>query len=345
MNSTPDFDFLVFIGRFQPVHLGHLQVLREGLRRARHVVVLIGSAHMAPTLRNPWAHAEREAMIRGAFDEADGRRLLIAPLMDVPYNDEAWVRNVQATVEGLVTAHHDQPHREPRIGLIGHRKDHTAYYLKLFPQWESVAVDNYRGIDATAVRTVYFRGEDGWKRMVPENVVRWLERYRDGEGFRYIREEQAFIERYRAGWAKAPYPPVFVTVDAVVVQSGHVLLVERRARPGKGLLALPGGFVQPDERLEAACLRELREETRLRVPAPVLQGHVRARRVFDEPNRSSRGRTITHAFYIELPPAETLPKVRGGDDARHARWLPLAALEPARLFEDHYFIIREMTGT
>ena len=57
-------------------------------------------------------------------------------------------------------------------------------------------------------------------------------------------EEQAYIKRYKDIWADAPYAPTFVTTDAVVIQSGHVLLVKRRTAPGKGLWALPGGFLK-----------------------------------------------------------------------------------------------------
>ena len=109
-------------------------------------------------------------------------------------------------------------------------------------------------------------------------------------------------------------------------------------------MALPGGFVGFDEKLSDACLRELREETRLRVPLPVLQGSIKHQMVFDDPFRSDRGRTITHAFYIELKPDKNLPKVKGGDDAKHARWIPLADLDPAQIYEDHYFIIKELAG-
>lgn len=351
MNTTDSYDFLIFIGRFQPFHLGHLKVVREGLRQGGQLIVLIGSAHAARNIRNPWSYAERETMLRGALSEEENRRLRVAPLMDVTYNDEAWVRNVQATVDGLVTAHHSQPHRRPRIGLIGHSKDHTAYYLKLFPQWGSVAVDNYRAISATAIRETYFGADaadaplaESLRSMLPDNVQQTLQDFRQSDTYREICEELAFVARYRAGWAGSPYPPTFVTVDAVVVQSGHVLLVERKARPGKGQLALPGGFVRQHERLVEACLRELREETRLKIPAPVLRGHIKAQQVFDDPNRSTRGRTFTHAFYIELEPDKALPKVKGGDDARHALWVPLAELDPGRLYEDHYFIIQEMIG-
>jgi len=159
-----------------------------------------------------------------------------------------------------------------------------------------------------------------------------------------VKSEQAFVKKYQQAWSAAPYPPTFVTVDAVVIQSGHVLMVERKARPGKGLMALPGGFVDHGEKLVDACLRELREETRLKVPEPVLKGSIKSQEVFDDPHRSARGRTITHAFYIELAPNKALPKVKGGDDAKKAMWVALADLDPTQIFEDHYFIIQEMIG-
>ncbi|MFV8781506.1 bifunctional nicotinamide-nucleotide adenylyltransferase/Nudix hydroxylase [Microbulbifer sp. SA54] len=347
-----EYDFAVFIGRFQPFHSGHLKVVEEGLARANRLVVLIGSAYQPRNSRNPWTHEEREAFIRSCLTEQDNKRLLCLPLMDVPYNDELWVRNVQDSVNGIVTAHHAIPHRPPKIALIGHHKDHTGFYLNLFPQWDSVPVDNFREVSATPLReglltddaTAYLQALVN-DQVVPATVGALLERFISMDpAYGAMREEMAFIKRYKSSWAAAPYPPTHVTVDAVVVQSGHVLLVERKAFPGKGLWALPGGFVDPSEKLVDACLRELREETRLKVPAPVLKGSIKRQGVFDEPHRSARGRTITHAYYIELEPSQQLPKVKGGDDARHARWLPLASLNPQELFEDHYYIIQNLIG-
>ncbi len=346
-----EFDFLVFIGRFQPFHKGHLSVIEAGLRRANQIIVLCGSAHQPRSIRNPWVVSERMDMIRGSLPEVDQERLIMSPLMDSPYNDELWVRNVQATVRGLVTAHHKVPHRPPKIGLIGHSKDHTSYYLKLFPQWKSVNAEDFNQLSATPIRVQYFSeagidylNSEQAKRELPENVLRFLHSFQTGSEYKAIQDEHRFVETYKSAWRNAPYPPTFVTVDAVVVQSGHVLMVERNARPGKGLLALPGGFVDQGEKLVSACLRELREETRLKVPVPVLKGSIKASDVFDDPYRSVRGRTITHAFYIELNPDRVLPKVKGGDDARHAMWVPLAELEPSNIFEDHYFIIQHLTG-
>ena len=344
--SNKTFDFLVFIGRFQPFHKGHLSVIEAGFEQAEQIIILCGSAHQPRTVRNPWTFAEREAMIRGAVPKSKLKQLHIAPLMDIVYNDESWVKNVQATINGLVTAHHGLPHRLANIGLIGHSKDQSSYYLNLFPQWGSIAVESYKGISATPIREAILSNQaaTAYQQLLPVNVKDSIAEFCQTEAFDCVRTEHQFVQKYQAAWNQAPYAPTFVTVDAVVVQSGHVLMVERKARPGIGLLALPGGFVNQKERLVDACLRELREETRLRVPAPVLKGSIKGQRVFDDPYRSARGRTITHGFYIELEPNKDLPKVKGSDDAKHAVWMPLADLDPRELFEDHYFIIQEMTG-
>ena len=176
---------------------------------------------------------------------------------------------------------------------------------------------------------------------VPAPVFAMLDAFRrSSPAYPQLVAEQRFIDQYRAAWADAPYAPTFVTTDAVVVHSGHVLLVRRRAEPGKGLWALPGGFVRQHETLLDGCLRELREETRLKLPLPVLKGSLQGREVFDHPDRSLRGRTITHAFHFVFPSGE-LPPVRGGDDADKARWVPVSeALEMGeQLFEDHLSIL------
>ncbi|MBN6741873.1 NUDIX domain-containing protein, partial [Acidithiobacillus sp. MC6.1] len=158
-------------------------------------------------------------------------------------------------------------------------------------------------------------------------------------------DEYAFLKNYHQQFASYPYPPVFVTVDAVVIHSGHILLVERKAEPGKGLLALPGGFLDQRERIEDGMLRELKEETNIKVPVPVLRGSIRASRVFDTPERSQRGRTITHAFHIEFPSGE-LPRIKGGDDAVKAIWLPLSAFYAldGAMYEDHWHIAAGFIG-
>ncbi len=64
-----------------------------------------------------------------------------------------------------------------------------------------------------------------------------------------------------------------------------------------------------------------------------------AKDVFDDPNRSSRGRTITNAYYIKLNNDVKLPKVKGADDADKAKWIPVEKLRRDEMFEDHYSVI------
>jgi bifunctional NMN adenylyltransferase/nudix hydrolase len=151
-------------------------------------------------------------------------------------------------------------------------------------------------------------------------------------------QEYHMVKKYKESWKAAPFPPTFMTVDAVVVQSGHILLVKRGDMPGKGLWALPGGFLNQEETMLDGAIRELKEETKIKVPVPVLKGSIKGSKTFDAPNRSARGRTITQAFHFDLGVGE-LPKVKGSDDAEKAFWVPFNQVKQEKMFEDHFHII------
>ena len=346
-----DFDYLVFIGRFEPFHNGHAAVARHALARANKLIFLVGSADTPRTIKNPWSVAERAVMIQSALGDA-ADRLIVRPLRDHLYNESLWIAEVQRTVNEAIRS--DGGGTDKRIGLIGQDKDSSSYYLREFPQWGLVDVKHTETLSATELRRYLYEANQlnshGGLMLiranVPGPVFDMLEAFRKNSPvFKQLVAEHHFIDTYRAGWSDAPYAPTFVTTDAVVVHSGHVLLVRRRAEPGKGLWALPGGFVGQEESIQDACLRELREETRLKVPVPVLRGSLKGQHVFDHPERSLRGRTITHAFHFDFPAGE-LPDVRGGDDADKARWIPVSeALDMGpQLFEDHLHILEFFLG-
>ncbi|MFD6911774.1 NUDIX domain-containing protein [Streptomyces goshikiensis] len=120
--------------------------------------------------------------------------------------------------------------------------------------------------------------------------------------------------------------------DVVCIRGGDVLLIERGWDPHKGLLALPGGHVDPGETSRAAAARELEEETGVRVDpaALVLVG------VYDEPGRDSRGRYVSAAYRVTVPEGT---EACAGDDATAVRWVPLAA--PGVLAFDHGEIVAD----
>jgi 8-oxo-dGTP diphosphatase len=128
------------------------------------------------------------------------------------------------------------------------------------------------------------------------------------------------------------YPRPALTVDAIVftrqLSETFILLIERGKEPYKGKWALPGGFVEMDELLEKACIRELEEETGIKV------SKMRQYKTYDEVERDPRHRTISVVYTAELPSKK---EVKGGDDANCAAWHPVSKL-PELAF-DHQKIL------
>lgn len=353
MTNKP-YDYLVFLGRFQPFHNGHKHVVDTALNHAKHVLVLAGSANISRCQRNPFTFNERKTIIESIYPD----NVTVLPVDDFLYNDGEWVRSVQRTVNDHLRIAHKSTSYEDlsaisdlKIGLIGHSKDESSYYLKLFPTWGSIDVQGlkdgqHKVLNATDIRNHLFDGAtENIIDLVPSETLRFLSEFSQGEIFNELLEEANFVKQYKKQWENVPYPVTFVTTDSVVVQSGHVLMVRRGAQPGKGKLALPGGFLNQNETLLDGALRELREETGLKVPVPVLKGSLKKQHTFDNPHRSARGRTITTAFLFDLTPQTSLPKIRAGDDAEHAEWIPLSQIKASDCFEDHWAIIRFLTST
>lgn len=328
-------EFGVYIGRFQPVHNAHLATVRFAFQQAKTVIIVLGSDNQARDIKNPWTTAERIAMITGALTEEERARVRFIAAEDYLYNDNIWVAQVQREVNAQVGDSKD-------VVLVGHAKDASSFYLKLFPQWTFVPTDlNMNGVDATKVRTLMFSLDKiGIKNFLPESVFNDIVHFMDSPEFKRLHDEYHHILEYKAQWEGAPFPPTFNTVDAIVICSGHVLVVRRRGAPGKGLIALPGGFLNVNERCIDGAIRELKEETGIKLPIPELKKAIVDERVFDHPSRSLRGRTITHAYCLNLGRGD-LPQVKGMDDADKAWWMPLDSVygQKAMFFEDHFHII------
>ena len=340
---TKKYDAVVYIGRFQPVHDVHIEIINRAAVMAHKVIVIVGSAFQPRTYKNPFSYVERKLMLSDGIASRVSNTAVITidPNMDSVYNDQAWTMSIQETVSN---------HTDPgdKIAIIGHKKDDSSFYLDMFPQWEFEPVELIEPLNATNIRDLYFRKDANMRfieGVVPARVAIRMESFMKTEEWEQIIREREFVSKYKQQFSSLPYPPIFVTSDAVVFQSGHVLMIKRRAEPGKGLWALPGGFVNAatDRSVKDAMLRELREETGIKVPAPVLAGSIVGNRVFDAIERSARGRTITHAFNIVLPDG-LLPRVKGADDAEKARWVPFSEVRSDECFEDHYELIQHFLG-
>jgi bifunctional NMN adenylyltransferase/nudix hydrolase len=334
------FKHAIYIGRFSPFHLGHQSTLKKGLELAEQVIMVLGSHNRAPDIKNPWTSEEREQMILSTLSDKEMERVRFVPMQDFLYNDTMWLYSAQNKIREATDDAEDN-----EICLIGLKSDSSSYYLDMFPRWQFIACPSDYDFHATNIRELYFTLDADYKKCVPVEVANWMEQWKKEPSFRSLKEEFEFIKEYKELWRGAPFAPTFLTCDCVVVKSGHILLVRRKGRPGKGLIALPGGFVMQNEFIQDAAIRELKEETSIKLSKEELKNAIVDQRVFDAPSRSNRGRTISVAYLLNLG-LGTLPKVKGNDDADRSWWEPLnsAISRESEFFEDHYHMINFFLG-
>ncbi len=401
----------VIIGRMQFLHNGHIHLFNEAAKKADQILVLVGSSDKAPSPSNPFTYQQREQIVFGALHEAGitqalNSRVNVMPLPD-DYLEDQWMANVINAV---------QTHAEAQLGetgmfikdedvvLVGHEKDASSYYLRMFPQWDFYNAPNDRGLNATDFRKELFDRlpardpqfiakllklteplskfesaafcQDVVSLLVehypelnqhlglkpsgdlrpldmthlklnsPKAMHPFLEEYiRSEEYMNMVAENRQYADE-KLSWGMAPYPVTFVTTDAVVTHKSSILMIRRKNHPGKGLWALPGGFLGAKEWVRDSIIRELREETRIAVANEDLLRIMQPVRVFDNPGRSLRGRVITHAarFNLDHLGLTKRPKVRADDDAEAVRWFSFGEILKAdkSLFEDHAEIIRRL---
>lgn len=378
-------DVAVYIGRFNPFHRGHAYVLEQALKTYKLVIVLIGSSGQARAPKNPFTFAERKEMIEAwqvhsgvGFDpKTRHTNLVILPSRDVASNN-VWIKSVQHSVKSAMRRFCIE--RDIILTdtyITGSDRDDSTWYLNAFPQWKQdlvPAMEHAPGraadLSATSVRTVLYESDlatgdlESLLPKLPITTMQFIDRFIDKKPAELdrLRVEYKFIKKGKADWSVAPFPVTFNTADAVIIQSGHILMVKRGNQPGLGLWALPGGYVNQFERIRAAAIREALEETGLRlaegkkgkeITERMLDGAIRAKEIFDDPNRSERGRIITVAFLMRLDDEKPLPKVAGQNvpfyesdgkeevETIEAAWLSIDwLLENGHLiFEDHSQII------
>jgi 8-oxo-dGTP diphosphatase len=127
-----------------------------------------------------------------------------------------------------------------------------------------------------------------------------------------------------------PKTPLLTTDCVICDRAGRVLLIRRKNEPFKGAYALPGGFVDIGETVEAACRREVAEETGLAV------GELRLIGVYSDPRRDPRGHTVSVALAAMLREG---PQPQPGSDAASAEWV--AEWRDRQLAFDHAQIIED----
>ncbi len=340
----------IYIGRFQPVHAGHLKSIATALEDCEKLIIFVGSTNRATTIKNPFPADLRIEFLKKAIKEWVGEkdpegwtdyppksildRIVFIKARDYFYNNYKWVSEV-----ALLAEQHGATQNDGKTVIYGHFKDDTSFYLRMFPFWTLRTLPSfYNGLSSTNIREELFE-KGTFSQGVPPCLHKDLLQAIEAPG-KFLRDEWYYYRDYKKAWSQAPYQPVFVTTDSLVIRSGCILLIKRGFHPGKGLWALPGGFLEPSETIQESAIRELKEETSIAVPVEDLLKGIKQVKVFDHPKRSLRGRTITHAFEIDLGYGP-LPQIKAKSDASGAHWVPISSLQNLEdtFFEDHFDII------
>lgn len=353
------YNIIVYIGRFQPAHLGHVATMQAALEQANRLVVVVGSHNTPRDIINPWTAAEREAMIRACLTDEQNSRLAFVYSENRLYSNTFWARNVERLVNEEIATYNFV---NPTVAIIGNGKGDksTSEYINLFKKWKRVPMACINVGDtplhATKLRELMFTGYVNLiKDAVPPEAFTVIKEFTNTPEFANLKGEYEFHINEEKKYENVPYGSYTrYTADAVVIQSGHVLMIKRAKAPGMGLWALPGGHVEQTETAFEASLRELSEETSINLQKEVLERCMFGEKLFDHPERSivgrltkKRVRTATMAYGYKLDDSRDLPKVRGADDASEARWFTFDEISVMRdqLFEDHadlieYFLAR-----
>ena len=116
----------VYIGRFQPFHLGHLEVLEHALSCSEKVLIIIGSSKSARSIKNPFTFEERKELIKLSLPKEERSRVVFEEQRDFYYDDSQWYIAITEKIKKHFKL-------TDSLGLFGRYKDRSSYYLKMFP--------------------------------------------------------------------------------------------------------------------------------------------------------------------------------------------------------------------
>lgn len=343
----------VYIGRFQPFHNGHLDVLHQIIDKMdkehdRITLVLGSTGSCSP--RNPLDSSTRYEMIQNILDndpviDKEGVRtsICIETLSDSPYNWTMFGKWLQS----LLSVYSANMENSIMCGM-----EYIKDYANLVgcPYW--AATENVH-VHATDIRRAFAENDNEFLRAnLPAGV------FADEDLFARITDQIVATYNLQQKYIKdvnPKYSSVYKTVDNIVLCGGHILFVVRK---DNGKYALPGGFQDPtDLSAQKAAERELKEETGLDSSDWTPSASKNFDAPFRDPRSSERVNAETTAFLYRINPKYVLgtdgvqyprlPEVVGQDDAASATWLKLSYVcnaDENRFHADHKKIILNMLG-
>jgi nicotinamide-nucleotide adenylyltransferase len=151
----------LYVGRFQPFHLGHLDAIKDVLSEVEELVIVIGSAQYSHNFNNPFTAGERLVMVRGALQEAgvDDSRVWVVPVPDVHLH-MMWV----SAVEGYT----------PRFEVVYSNEPLTRrLFMEAGYEVKGIRFFERRLYSSTLIREKLVK-DDTWEKLVPKSVAAFI---------------------------------------------------------------------------------------------------------------------------------------------------------------------------
>lgn len=153
IKSNYQYDYIIFIGRFQPPHNGHIHVIEQALEKSKKLILILGSAQESRTIKNPLTVEKRKEIFYKIFEsnqKIQANRVHIISIPDYPDSNDKWIKSINDKVMEIAK-------EDSKIALIGHYKDESSYYTDLFP-YEFIDIGFYHNINAKDLRQACIEG-------------------------------------------------------------------------------------------------------------------------------------------------------------------------------------------
>ena len=151
----------LFVGRFQPFHLGHLAAIKDVLKEVDELVIVIGSAQYSHNLNNPFTAGERLIMIRKALEEAgiDYSRVWVVPVPDAHLH-MMWVSAVEGYTPSFSVVYSNEPLTR-------------RLFIEAKCRVKSIRFHERKLYSSTEIRERMLKGES-WEKLVPKSVAAFI---------------------------------------------------------------------------------------------------------------------------------------------------------------------------
>ncbi len=182
----PHWHRAVFIGRFQPFHLGHLDAVKQILQETDELIIAVGSAQYSHTLENPFTSGERIEMMRIGLEAAgiDLRRIMIIPIPDIGEHS-LWAARLKSML--------------PQFDAVYTNNQ----FVKLLLEEQRITViepklQNRDELNATNIRNLMIRNED-WRRLLQPEVAKFIVQIKGDERIRKIASSEQKVQQLPRG--------------------------------------------------------------------------------------------------------------------------------------------------